>query len=96
MYTNHIINRKLERVGGCLILPEWERFVWDSIAMSLEEKRFVHEEMLENKNYLQKEYARSSHEKVLVISQNVVFLGYVGNKLCEREMWEMTLTGLCS
>lgn len=45
------------------------RFAWDSIAMSLEEKKFVRKEMLENKNEFSEEYARS--EKVLAISQNM-------------------------
>lgn len=40
------------------------------LAMNLEENKFGCADMVENKNDVQKEYVKSSHEKALAISQS--------------------------
>lgn len=72
MYTNHTINRKLKSKEGLPHPLEVRRVCMGFYCYKFERKEvFLHEEMLENKNYLQKEYAKSLHEKVLTISQNM-------------------------
>lgn len=62
--------QKFEKQGGVVLFSESETYLDEILlAVSLEENKFVCADMVENKNYVQEEYVKRSHEKTLAISQ---------------------------
>lgn len=89
--------QKIEKQGGIVSFSESEKYLGEILlVMSLEENTFVCADMVENKNYVQKDMQKLTWESFGYSIKQVVVSGNFMNELYEWEKWEMILTGLCN